>query len=205
MNANIIIVGAFIEMIELAEENGLNIIGLIDNKKKKKYLGYPIIGKDSEASYLLSSSKEVPLIISPDSPTIRKKLHNYYKDLGHIFSGIISKEAKISKSARIGKGTIVQAMVNVSSECNIGSFVKLNTYCNVMHNCQIGNYTTVSPNSVILGNVTIGERCYIGSNSTILPNITLIDDIVIGAGAVVTKNLSEQGVYVGCPARRLLK
>lgn len=205
MGKEVLIVGAFVEIIELVEETGLCILGLIDNNKTTSYLGYPILGKDQDAERILQQKGTKPILISPDSPKIREKLHKYYKSFGFTFTGIISKNARVSKSTIIKEGSVVQTFVNVSSECIIGSFVKLNTYSNIMHNCTIGNYSTIAPNAVLLGNVSVGSKCYIGSNATILPNITISDDVVIGAGAVVTKNIFEKGVYVGCPAKKMEK
>ena len=205
MNKKIIIVGAFHEVIELAEENGFDIIGLIDNNKICSYRTYEILGNDNEAKNILNSQKNVPLIIAPDIPHIRAQLFSYYSELGFKFISLISKNSNISKSAVIGNGTISQAGVNVSAECNIGKFVKLNTNCNVMHNSIIGDFTTIAPNAVILGNVKIGKLCYIGANATILPNIEICDNVIIGAGAVVVKNIKEGKTFAGNPARQLIK
>lgn len=205
MKNKVIVVGAFHEVIELAEENGLEIAGLIDNQKIGKYRSYEILGKDSEAMNLPKNIKEIHLIITPDKPSIRKKLMADYEELGFQFASLISKCAKISKSAVIGSGTIIQSGVNVSAECRIGIFVKLNTNCNVMHNSMIGDFTTIAPNAVILGNVKIGKLCYIGANATILPNIVICDNVTIGAGAVVTKNINTEMTVVGNPAKELIK
>jgi len=200
MNIKAIIVGAFHEVIELTEELDIQIVGLIDNEKTGSYHSYPILCDDKNASKLSPEYKLVPVVITPDLPSVRYSLSKLYGDLSFNFISLISKDAKISKSAKVDTGTIVQHGVNVSSEANIGSFVKLNTYCNIMHNSIIGDFTTVAPNAVILGNVRIGKSCYIGSNSTILPNIEICDNTIIGAGAVVTKNISSPGTYVGIPA-----
>ena len=205
MNKKIIIVGAFHEVIELAEENGFDIIGLIDNNKICSYRTYEVLGNDNEAKNILNSQKNVPLIITPDIPNIRAQLFSYYSELGFKFISLISKNSNISKSEVIGNGTISQAGVNVSAECNIGKFVKLNTNCNVMHNSIIGDFTTIAPNAVILGNVKIGKLCYIGANATILPNIEICDNVIIGAGAVVVKNIKEGKTFAGNPARQLIK
>lgn len=198
-----IIVGAFNEVIELAEDNGLRILGLFDAHKTGEYRGYPILGTDEQAVEFTSRYKDVPLIVTPDQPLLREQLHQHYFNLGYTFTELIAKDAKISKSAIVKKGSIIQSSVNVSSECNIEEFVKLNTNCNIMHNVTIGQYTTVAPNAVILGYVKIGARCYLGANATILPNISVADNVVIGAGAVVTKSIYKPGVYVGCPAKLL--
>lgn len=200
-----IVVGAFHEIIELAEDLKIKILGLIDNEKIGYYRDYPILCNDANASQLPLNYLLVPLIITPDKPFARYSLINQYEDLGFSFLSLISKSAKISRSAQIDNGTIVQHGVNVSSEVNIGKFIKLNTACNIMHNVTIDDFTTIAPNAVILGNVRIGKFCYIGSNATILPNVEICDGVIIGAGAVVTKTITQPGTYMGMPALMTLK
>jgi UDP-N-acetylbacillosamine N-acetyltransferase len=203
MKQKIIIIGAFHEIIELAEELNVEIVGLVDNVKLGTYREYNIILNDSDGSSLPDSYKPIPLIISPDSPLVRERLYLKYSNLDFNFYTLISPKANISKSAQIDDGVVVQSGVNVSAEAHIEPMVKLNTYANIMHNSIIGKFTTVAPNVVVLGNVKVGRRCYLGSNSTILPNIEICDDTTIGAGAVVTKNITEPGVYVGVPAVKI--
>lgn len=49
--------------------------------------------------------------------------------------------------------------------------------------------------------VNIGKNVWIGSNSTILSGVTIGDNAVIGAGSVVTKDIPENMIAVGNPAR----
>lgn len=200
MKRKAIIVGAFNEIIELAEDLDIVILGIIDNEKTNHFRNYPVLCNDSNALNLPIEYFSIPLIITPDKPLIRNSLFNLYKSLNFSFTSLISKNTNISKSAKINNGTIIQYGVNISSDVNIGKFVKLNTSCNIMHNVTIGDFTTVAPNAVVLGNVQIGKSCYIGSNSTILPNLEICDGAIVGAGAVVTKNIVEKGKYIGIPA-----
>ncbi|MEJ5961274.1 DapH/DapD/GlmU-related protein [Pedobacter immunditicola] len=203
MKNEIIIVGAFHEIIELAEDLNISILGLIDNEKVGLYRNYPILATDATSNDLSPEIKEVPIVITPDGPALRMKLSVMYKKFGYTFSSLVAIGAKVSKSAFIGNGVIIQHGVNVSAQAEIADFVKLNTYCNVMHNSAVGKYTTIAPGAVILGNVQIGESCYIGANSTILPNISVCDNVVIGAGAVLTKDINQPGTYIGVPAKRM--
>jgi sugar O-acyltransferase (sialic acid O-acetyltransferase NeuD family) len=206
MSKKVILIGGFCEIIELCEDNYFAIAGIIDNMNVGEYMGYPIIGTDRDAPSLYPDFKDIPLIITPDLPLIRKRLFDCYGALNYKFSSLISQDARISKSALIGHGTIIQNGVNISSEAEIGRFVKINTNANIMHNSKIGNFTTIAPNAVILGKVTIGNECYIGANATILPNINICDNVVIGAGAVVTRSIEKpNATYVGIPARLLNK
>ncbi len=201
MKTDVIIVGGFHEIIELCEECGLNVVGIIDNELQGSYYGVPIIGKDEDAERLFSQYGGCQVIITPDSPKVREKLVNQYKAIGYKFATLISSLAHISKSAEIGEGTIIQAGVNVSSATKIGNFCKLNSYCNVMHDNVIGNYTTIAPNAVLLGRVTTGKGSYIGANSTILPNISIGEGSTVGAGSVVTKGVNDNVIVKGVPAK----
>jgi len=202
MSKELVVVGAFHEIFELAEESDYKIIGFFDNKILHDYNGYEFLGTDDHAKQCFPENKPF-IIITPDQPEVRKKLANYYGNLKYQFGSLISAQSRISKSATINEGTVIQALVNVSSNCVIGKHVKLNTSCNIMHDTVIGDYTSIAPNAVILGNVKIGTSCYIGANSTILPHISIADHTVIGAGATVTKNIEIPGKYIGCPARRM--
>ena len=42
---------------------------------------------------------------------------------------------------------------------------------------------------------------YIGNNVIILPGVTIGNNVVIGAGAVVSKDIPDNSVEVGVPAR----
>ncbi len=203
MNTKVILIGGFIEIIELCEDNNISIHGIVDNNIIL-HNNYRYLGTDNEAINFDDALKDYPLIISPDAPRDRKKLKKYYENSGFGFFSLISSASKISKSSVIGIGAIIQRGVNISSEVSIGDFVKLNIGANIMHNSNIGEYTTIAPNAVILGHVSIGEECYIGANATILPNIKIAKNVTIGAGAVVTKNIVEEGgKYIGIPAKKI--
>lgn len=195
---DIILVGGFNEMIELAESCGNKVFGIIDDKICE---GYKILGSDNDLKIIDASLKKIPIVLVPDQPRIRKKLHVLYKEHDFIFSGLKSKRATISSSSQIAEGVVIQQGVNISTNVHLSAFVKLNVGCNVMHDSSIGEYTTVAPNAVILGAVEIGSCCYIGANSTILPAIKICDNVIIGAGAVVTKNITVPGSYIGIPAK----
>lgn len=49
--------------------------------------------------------------------------------------------------------------------------------------------------------VHIKKNVWIGVNVTILPGVTIGENAVVGAGAVVTKDVSDNAIVVGNPAR----
>ena len=54
-----------------------------------------------------------------------------------------------------------------------------------------------------VGCIEVMDNVFIGYNTTILPNVRIGENVIIGACSVVTKDLEPNGVYVGCPAKKI--
>lgn len=170
MCQQIIVVGAFLETIELCQEAGFEVVGLVDNNLKGFFYGIPIIGTDDDVKCLHNEYASCGIVISPDSPKVKETLSALYKKVGFSLPKIISPKAHVSKSATINEGAIIQAGVNVSSNAYIGRMVKLNFNVNVMHDVRVEDYCVIAPNVVLLGRSSVFKSSYVGANTIILPD-----------------------------------
>lgn len=68
-------------------------------------------------------------------------------------------------------------------------------------NLRVGPGCVIGRNS--RGFPVIGNNVYIGANSSVIGNIHIGNNVIIGAGSVVTKDVPDNVVYVGNPARFL--
>jgi sugar O-acyltransferase (sialic acid O-acetyltransferase NeuD family) len=198
----VIIIGAFSEIFELCDLCGLDVVGYIDDKQYNGARGIRWLGRDSDAEMIINKNPQAQFVITPDMPSIRRRIYLQYKEIGASFITVISPYAYVSKSAETGNGSIIQSGAYLSSNVNLGDFVKVNVKANIMHDSNIGDFTTIAPNAVVLGRVSVGRRCYIGANSTIKQQVKICDDSTIGVGAAVVKDVLEAGVYIGVPAQR---
>ena len=49
--------------------------------------------------------------------------------------------------------------------------------------------------------IRIGNDVWLGANVTVLPGVSIGDNVVVGAGAVVTKDIPDNSLALGVPAR----
>ena len=96
--------------------------------------------------------------------------------------------------------------------CVVLDSMKVKIGSNVMFGPGVHIYTAMHPleknERKIAENakpVTIGDDCWIGGQSVICPGVTIGSGSVIGAGAVVTKNVPENCLAVGNPAKVIRK
>lgn len=80
----------------------------------------------------------------------------------------------------------------------------------------IGNNVTLAPNVHVLAhdastkvflnytrvaNTKLGDNVFVGAGTIVLPGVTIGSNVVIGAGSVVSKDIPDDSVAVGNPAR----
>lgn len=57
------------------------------------------------------------------------------------------------------------------------------------------------PDLEITKPITVGNEVYFGNNVIVMPGVNIGNKVIIGAGAVVTKDIPDNSVAVGVPAR----
>ena len=62
-------------------------------------------------------------------------------------------------------------------------------------------YRNRVPDLEITKPITLGDDVYIGNNVLLMPGVTVGNNVVIGAGAIVTKDIPDNSVAVGVPAK----
>lgn len=56
-------------------------------------------------------------------------------------------------------------------------------------------------NCDLFGTIEVGNNVHIGTNATIMPNVKVGSNCIVGCGAIVTKDVPDNSIVVGCPAR----
>jgi sugar O-acyltransferase (sialic acid O-acetyltransferase NeuD family) len=183
----------------LGTQEDVEVVGFLDQSPASKDMLVPNLGTDQAWQALQDRNPAVKAVLAIDPPRVRERLAAHY-GLDRLIT-IIAPSAFVSPTAHVGHGSIVQRGVLVGRNARLGTAVKLNCGAQIHHDATVGDFTTIAPGARILGNVRIGSRTYIGSEAVILPRIKVGNDSIIGAGAVVSRDVGDDVVVKGVPAR----
>ena len=166
-------------------------------------LGYKeILFLDDNSEFKFSPDlPKFPVIIAIGDNKIRANLQTKVQNAGFEVASLVHKSAVISPSAKIGKGVVIMPNVVVNADALIGDGAILNSACVIEHDCVIGKFAHISPNSALAGGVEVGEFSHIGLGSSVIQKIKIGKNCVIGAGSAVIKDIDENCVAVGVPAK----
>ncbi len=107
----------------------------------------------------------------------------------------------ISRYSKIGYGSVLLSNSNLQTNSVIGKGVIINTNSVVDHDVHVGDGVHICPGVNIAGNVRVGKNSWIGIGSSILNGISIGSNVTIGAGSVVTKDIPDNVIAKGVPAK----
>ncbi|WP_395064859.1 acetyltransferase [Flavobacterium sp.] len=187
------------------QNNEVNTIAFYDDVSNdlpsKLYNQFSIITSEDEAAKFFQETHN-QFTIGIGNPVLRKKMAEKFIAIGGVFTSSISPFARIGNfNNTIGKGCNIMTGTIITNDVTINEGVLINLNCTVGHDCTIGAYVELSPGVHISGNCTIGDYSVFGTNATLLPKINVGKNVIVGAGSVVTKDLPDNCIAVGIPAK----
>ncbi len=148
---------------------------------------------------------EYKVLITVADPKTRNKILKKLPKNTKFFTFIHPTALIMSDDIEIGEGSFIGAYSILTSNIKLGKHSLLNRGCQIGHDTVCGDFLSMMPGSIISGNCKLGNRVYLGTNSSIREKITICNDVTIGLNTGVVKDINEKGVYVGSPAKKLIK
>ncbi|MEO7975763.1 acetyltransferase [Flavobacterium sp.] len=182
-------------------ENLVFFDDLNEDIKGNLFENFPILKTPADAvEYFKTLDNRFTIGIG--NPALRKKLYDKFILFGGGFTSVISPLADIGfYDVQIGQGTNILsgAILSNSVKLGMGCIIYYNSI--ITHDCNVGDFVEISPNATLLGRCKVGSFSQIGANATILPDVVIGKNVIIGAGSVVTKDIPDNCVAVGTPAK----
>lgn len=110
------------------------------------------------------------------------------------FGGLILEDnVQIGANTTIARAAIDYTIISKGSKIDNSTFIS--------HNVFVGPDTFVVGETIMFGSSSTGSKVFISGNSTIRDGRHIGDGATVGMGSVVVKNVQEQTVVKGNPAR----
>jgi len=145
------------------------------------------------------------ICIAVGKPAVRRRMALIAEQSGCALATIIDPTATVRSSAVIEDGVVVAARAFVSCDVRLASHSMVNVGCTIGHDVTIGAYCVVSPGALILGGVTLGEGVEVGSGASVFPGTSVGAWSKIAMGSAVYKQVDENMIVSGNPARPISK
>ena len=89
-------------------------------------------------------------------------------------------------------------LISIGDNVHLASNIKFITHdaSHIMMNNLYGDLYNES-----IGCIEIGNNVFVGSNTTILMNVKIGNNVIVGANSVITKDIPDNSVVAGVPAR----
>jgi sugar O-acyltransferase (sialic acid O-acetyltransferase NeuD family) len=191
----------------ILSDESFHIEGVLDNTlvKGNKVLDFLVMGDDSLIEQLAKNKNYFLITVGQiKSAEARIRLYEQIKSKGGELATVVASSSIVSPICKISEGTVIMHHAVVNNSAIIGKNCIINNKALIEHDATIGDHCHISTGAIVNGNCFIGNRNFIGSGAVIVNNVRTTDDVVVGAGSVVHNSISEPGVYVGNPARKIL-
>jgi sugar O-acyltransferase (sialic acid O-acetyltransferase NeuD family) len=191
--------GHAVSVANVALSAGFTISHFIDKNKQGLYLfGHRIIGHLNE----LDNAENFSFAIAVGDNAVRERI---YKDLVLAMPNLhfppLVHSSVISFVAEIGEGTVVMPKAIIGPNSKVGKFCLINTQASLDHDCVMFDFSSLAPAAVTGGTVTIGLRSAVSIGAIIKQGLIIGDDCVVGANSYLNKDLPNNQVAYGTPAK----
>ncbi|MBV6401368.1 MAG: Bifunctional protein GlmU [Anaerolineales bacterium] len=156
-------------------------------------------------------------VIGPNTIIRDTKIGNHCKVLASVLEGaILEDDVDMGPFARLRKGAHLKSHVHMGNfgevkDSTLEEGVKMGHF-SYIGNAKIGANTNIGAGTVTANYdgenklpTEIGEDVFIGVDTMLVAPLKLGDGARTGAGAIVTKNVAEDTLVVGMPARPIKK
>jgi len=190
-------------LTEILIAQGEEIIGFTAPTVEENQFSLNYLGNDDEILNYSPANIELVLGLGMVKPsTIREKIFHSFSEKGYRFKTLIHPSAIIAPSVQIGDGVQIMAGVIIQTNTEIADNTIINTAAIVDHDCKIEQHVHLAPGTVLSGCVHIGKGTHVGTGAKAIQGIAIGANCLIGAGAVVVKDIADEVMAIGVPAKK---
>jgi sugar O-acyltransferase (sialic acid O-acetyltransferase NeuD family) len=205
---NVVIIGAGghgrVVLDILRHDINVGSLALVDDDDKYKNSlidGAPVLGKISSLPSLIPVHRLGGAIVAIGDNKTRARIYENITSMGLKIVNAIHPDALIARDVVIGEGVVIAAGAIIGTGSRIGNNVIINTGVTIEVENIIEDHTHISPGVNLAGRVRIKKYTHIGLGVCVIDNIIIGENVMVGAGAIILKEIPDNSLAVGTPAR----
>lgn len=145
------------------------------------------------------------IAVAVGEPSVRERLLEKHRAAGLPSATLVYPDVYVDETTQIGEGCIISEGVYLSCHVTLGEGCYLQPLSSLGHNVRLGRCSVISSHCQLSGDCTVGDRFYIGFNGGVKNGLTVGNDVICSAGAIVFRDLPDEVIAVGNPARVMKK
>ena len=195
----------------------LELAGMI-NSAQKRWDGYVFVD-DADITEVIHGCRVLKLnelnkyasvdncevVIAVGEPHVRALLWNKIKNMGLQLATLIHPNVHIPESTNIAEGVVICSNAFISCDVRIHENAYIQPMAAVGHDSVIGAHTVLSIFSSIAGGCRIGSESYLAMSVPVKEGLSVGNSSIVGMGAVVLRDIPDNVIALGNPARVMLK
>jgi len=189
-------------IIDAIESEGkYEITGLIDDfSGPVEVFGYKVLGRYDDMVKLLEQGIRLAHVAIGDNKQ-RELKASLLKEMGFGLISAIHPFTSVARNVSVGEGAAILPGTVINPNVKVGGGTILNLNSLIGHDSEIGSFVHLSVQAACGANVTVGDGSFIGMGSTVVSGIKIGANAYIGAGSLVTKDIPNDVLAFGAPAR----
>jgi sugar O-acyltransferase (sialic acid O-acetyltransferase NeuD family) len=188
-----------------AAGEGWRVTGYLDDDPARHGTvidGVPVLGGTAE----LGSMPDAHVVVCTGRPGNYGSRAQIVARLGlpaERYATIIHPSASVSSTSRVGPGSVLLAHTVLTAAVTVGSHVAIMPHVTLTHDDVVADFATLASGVRLGGGVRVCRGAYLGAGALVREQRSIGSGALVGMGAVVTRDVPEDEVWAGVPARYL--
>ncbi len=190
------------EVSESVKRLGFTIIaGIITGDAEWDLWGMEHLIKETEIHDELLS---LPVIIPWVTPSLRLDRWHRAKKAGFTrFQTIVDPTSVVASSASLADGVFVNSGAVIGSYAILGRSASINRNASVGHHTALGEFVSIGSGATIASQCNVGRGSMIGTGAAVAPGLRIGSNSVVGLGSAVIRDVPDNVMVAGNPAKVL--
>lgn len=185
------------EALDVALACGIEVVGFVDDGTASTAVrNLPVVRPDDVPN-------AAGFVVAIGDPSARLDVASRLVALGHEPVSLVHPRAIVGPLTELGPGSLISGGVHISSSVTLEPHVQVHYNATIGHDSVLEEGATVLPGANVAGGVRLGRSVTVGSGAVVLQGIRIGGGATVGAGAVVTRDVDDNDIVVGNPARHL--